>query len=203
MIPLNLPQNYNWVNPGHASIEHECPWMVPESVDFINAHIRKEWKVLEVGSGGSSFFFARRCSKVLAIENFASYYDTIKQSLSYKALSDKGIADKLELKLVTTEQLIDVLSSLEEKFDVISIDHGVHHPSRSDCLESVIKLWTGEMLVMDNWGKKSAWPRSWNISNNLFRQRYPSTKNCDIFDFFHPLWAGRGTRVILKTQINN
>ena len=198
MIPLNLPQNYNWVNPGHASIEHECPWMVPESVDFINAHIKKEWKVLEVGSGGSSFFFARRCSKVLAIENFASYYDTMKQSLS-----DKGIADKLDLQLVTAEQLIDVLSSLEEKFDVISIDHGVHHPSRSHCLESVIKHWTGEMLVMDNWAKKPAWPRSWNISKDKFRQLYPSTQNCDIFDFLHPSWIGRGTRIILKKQLNN
>lgn len=199
MIPLNLPKNYDWINPGLASIEHECPWMVPESVTFINNHIKKEWKVLEVGSGGSSFFFARRCSRVLAMENFAPYYDTMEQAL----LTKEGMADKLELRFVATDQLIEALSALEEKFDVISIDHGVHHPSRSECLESVLRLWTGEMLIMDNWAKKPAWPRSWKISNDKFRQTYIETQNCDIFDFLHPSWAGRGTRVILRKQINN
>lgn len=193
MIPLNLPESYDWVDPKETSIVHECPWMVPEAVMFMNKRLKNDWKVLEVGSGGSTFFFARRCKKVLAIENFYPYYETIQQAI-YK----KNIQDSIELKFVPTAQLIDFLSSLSESYDVISIDHAVHKPSRSECLNAVLRLWTGNMLVMDNYAKKPAWPESWKISEMRFKEIYPTTNGCEFLNFNHDRWAGRGTRIIIK-----
>jgi len=117
-----------------------------------------------------------------------------------QSVLEKDISDRLELRFVPTEQLAETLSGLTGYYDVISIDHGVHHPSRSECLERVLPLWTGEMLVMDNWAKKPAWPRSWKANAVQLKQIYPQIGSCVIEDFVHSKWAGRGTRIIYKNN---
>lgn len=192
---LNLPADYDFVEPGETSITHECPWIVPEAIEFILKNIKKEWKVLEVGSGGSSIFFGRRCFKVTAIENFRSYYEKMQQALSSKKLSHQ-----VDLQYVETDTMLEYLADLDDTYDVISIDHGVHHPSRSECLEAVIGKWTGEMFIFDNWSKKPAWPAHHKLTHNALKERHKVFSECDFFDFTHKKWAGSGTRIAINKE---
>ena len=190
-----MPADYDFVEPGETSITHECPWMVPEAIEFLQKNTKKEWKVLEVGSGGSSIFFGRRCFKVIAIENFLPYYEKMCQELS-----NKQIDSKVDLRYVETEMMLDTLRGLEDTYDIISIDHGVHHPSRSECLEAVIDKWSGEMFIFDNWSKKPAWPAHHKLTHNGMREKHKEFKDCDFFDFTHNKWAGSGTRIAINKE---
>jgi len=192
---LNLPIDYDFVEPGLNSIKHECPWMVPEAINFLSNNLKKDWSVLEVGAGGSSIFFGRRCRTVTALENSEPYYKTL-----LSALSEKNGTENIELRYVATEEILQELENLNDKYDVISIDHGVHKPSRSDCLDTVLNKWSGAMFIFDNWSKKPAWPKHHKLSTDQLKERHPAFIDCDFFDFTHNKWAGSGTRIAINKE---
>lgn len=193
---LNLPEDYNFVQPGDTSIQYGCPWLVPEAIQFLFKVLKSTWSVLEVGSGGSSIFFGKRCQSVTAIENFKPYYDKMKTALDIK-FKTKNI----DLQYTDTENLLSVLGNITKVYDVISIDHGVHYPSRSECLNKILNRWNGNVFIFDNWSKKPAWPEHHKLSHIELKNKHPSFKNCKIFDFYHNKWAGSGTRIAINEDI--
>lgn len=50
----------------------ELPWFPYEAIDFLDSFLNRNMNVLELGSGGSTLFFAKRAKYVHSIEN--SYY---------------------------------------------------------------------------------------------------------------------------------
>ncbi len=47
----------------------ERPWIVPAAVGWLRRRIRSDWSVLELGSGRSTVWFARRAGSVLSFED--------------------------------------------------------------------------------------------------------------------------------------
>lgn len=195
-MTIHLPDNYNFVSPGLSSIEHECPWMTPESIHFLDTHLKSSYKILEIGSGGSTLFFARRCDTVVAYELDEQYYHVINE-----AISTRNLKYKVDLHLVPPQDLMHTLESLSGSFDVISIDHGVHLPNRSDCLDAVMHMWTGKILVMDNWAKRKAWPKHKGKTPEWYIKNYPVCEGCDFHEFGYDGWAGKGTKVIINQKL--
>lgn len=196
MIPLTLPENYNVVDPQLTSLDYECPWMTPESVDFLVDHLDPEFRVLEIGCGGSTLFFARRCARVMGIELDKGYHDILRNKIQKKQLSDK-----IDLSHIPADALLDHLDTIGETFDVISIDHAVHHPNRSECFDRVISRWSGKIFVMDNYAKRPAWPKHKGRDPAWFKKTYPVFQNCNFQDFRHPSWAGKGTKIISSRDL--
>lgn len=54
------------------------PWLKSDVVNYIDGILKKDFKILEVGSGGSSFWFATRTRKVISYEHNRNWYDTLK-----------------------------------------------------------------------------------------------------------------------------
>ena len=196
MIPLLLPTDYDIVQPGLDSIKFESPWMTPDSVDFLVRNLKTDMNVLEIGAGGSTLFFARRCRHVTAIELDRQYHDILSEDIV-----GKNLQDKIALEHTPPEDVMSRLEKLDTRFDVISIDHGVHVPNRSDCLDAVIHLWTGKILVMDNWAKRQAWPRHKGKTPEWYMEKYPIFSDCDFHDFAHDGWAGKGTKIIINQNL--
>lgn len=206
MIPLNLPKNYDVVDPGFDSLEQECPWMTPESVDFLVKNLSPEFNVLEIGSGGSTFFFARRCKSVTAVELHKEYYELCKTKVQ-----EKKLTDKIDLLWCDPLDLLSFLDEIDGKFDVISVDHGVPWPGvswkdskvpdRSQCFDKVISKWTGKIFVMDNYAKKHAWPKHNRQSPNWYIANYPICDGCQFKEHDHPSWAGKGTKIISNPSL--
>jgi predicted O-methyltransferase YrrM len=192
MIPLQLPTDYDIVEPGLDSIKFESPWMTPNSVDFLVKNLKANMNVLEIGAGGSTLFFSRRCRHVTAIELDRQYYDILR-----KNISEKNLQNKISLEYIPPENVMSRLESLNSRFDVISIDHGVHVPSRSECFNKVVHLWTGKILVIDNWAKRPAWPQHKGKTLEWYKDNYSCFENCDLLDFPHEKWIGKGTRIIV------
>lgn len=67
--PGNLPRYVsNNLVARRSPIELALPWFSYAAIDFLDANLRRDMRVFEFGSGGSTIFFAERCATVRAVE---------------------------------------------------------------------------------------------------------------------------------------
>jgi hypothetical protein len=122
-----------------------------ESPEMRDARLPK--RVLELGSGGSTIFWARRVDHVRSYETDPKWAPA-----TLEALRTHGLAEKVELRAVThAEALVDVPNLPDGSFDLMLVDHAdptIRHGRRVDrlplALAGVPKLRSGGWLVIDN-----------------------------------------------------
>lgn len=73
---------------GRQPIDLELPWFSFGAIEFLKKHVRREHAVFEFGSGGSSFFFARRAASVLSVENDSVWQQRVALQATQKGLSN-------------------------------------------------------------------------------------------------------------------
>ena len=65
-----------------SPIDLGMPWFAYSAIDFLESFLKKQMKVFEWCTGGSSVFFAKRCESVYSIENSKQWYCFIQSKLS-------------------------------------------------------------------------------------------------------------------------
>ena len=102
------------------------PWMPYNAIFELHSIIKKDSIVLETGTGGSTFFFLKRCKSLISIEHDKSW---IKKVMSeYKKFKNKDSWDLVHRNLKCnqnsqTSPYLEYLESLNDHhFDLISID---------------------------------------------------------------------------------
>lgn len=78
---FSLSKNY-WEGP----IQDEIPWMTFSAIDFLKKRLSKRDKVFEYGTGGSTFFFAKRVDEVISVESDPEWFQLV-----YKKINEKKI----------------------------------------------------------------------------------------------------------------
>jgi hypothetical protein len=73
---------------GRQPADVELPWFSFGAIEFLQRHVRREHAVFEFGSGGSSFFFARRAASVLSVENDSSWQQRVAQLATQRNLTN-------------------------------------------------------------------------------------------------------------------
>jgi hypothetical protein len=53
---------------------HEIPWLNFKSIYFLEKYLKKDMKVFEFGSGGSTIYFSRLVEKVISVEHSNDWY---------------------------------------------------------------------------------------------------------------------------------
>jgi len=183
------------MNPGTATLDHEIPWLVPDSVRMLQQLISDHDRVLDIGSGGSTFFYARRCQHVHAIETVKDYFDLVQQRIS-----EKQLHDKIHYVYSDSDTVKDRINDLPDKsFDVVSIDT-MTGQSRTTLFEAMLPKWTGKIIVMDNWAHKKLWPGLFAMSGSQLMANYGLDQHC-VLDFEHTPYKGRGTRIIFANGL--
>ena len=61
------------------------PWFTYPAIEFLEAVVRKEWRVFEWGSGNSTIWWSRNCESVTAAENNAAWAAEVRPKLSKNA----------------------------------------------------------------------------------------------------------------------
>jgi predicted O-methyltransferase YrrM len=132
----------------------EAPWLVPDSIPYIESLLKPDFIGFEWGSGRSTLWFAERIHHITSVEGRKDWYDTMRRELA-----EHGLQQKVDLRLacVTTEygfvpseveryaSEIDRVSS--SQFDCIVIDGHF----RGQCLARCVpKLKLGGYLIIDN-----------------------------------------------------
>jgi predicted O-methyltransferase YrrM len=125
----------------------ERPWIVPAAVGWLRRRMRSDWVVLELGSGRSTIWFARRAERVISFEDNEYWYPRTKERIGETGLWN------VELRLIAIEELPEEVDGLpDESFDLVVVDF-LEAPTvtRVDALKPAMKkVRPGGYLLLDD-----------------------------------------------------
>jgi len=161
------------------------PWLTLGAVQALELIVRPEHAVLELGSGGSTVFFARRAARVRSLETdpvWAGYMDTVLR------LSEASNVRLTCASLRATAA--DLAAEPDGSYDLVLIDH--RDPRRTGrplmrlplALAALPKLKAGGWLVVDNYA--------------ICGMQRLDTRGWDVWTFDDLDWPGRGTRLMRR-----
>jgi hypothetical protein len=119
---------------------YPIPWFSYPAINFLNQYDLTDKKVFEWGSGNSTLYWARRCLRVVSVENDYQWYKKF----------TKKIKKFKNLKMVFAREKTDYLASIlkeRNNFDIIVID-GYFRDKAAQL--SIHKVKAGGMIILDN-----------------------------------------------------
>jgi predicted O-methyltransferase YrrM len=135
-----------WVRSKHGPTP-ERPWIVPASIGWLRRRIRSDWLILELGSGRSTVWFARRAGRVISFEDNEFWADQTRQRLDQEGLSNA------EVRLRQIDDFpVEVGSLPDASFDLVVVDF-LEAPTvtRMDALKPAMrKVRPGGLLLLDD-----------------------------------------------------
>lgn len=166
---------------GIGLLEAGCAWLSFGAIIALEHLLNKDMHVLELGSGGSTVFFAKRTYVVTSIESDEKWLNAVAKRISH--LSNVNMFYKNE------EETIRLINEFDNNmFDVILVDTGrtkEHTPNRKLLAETAIpKLKTGGYLILDNY--------------EYYGNKDFNYKGFDVYTFDEFGYSGRGTRILRK-----
>lgn len=91
------------------------PWVTYSFIDFISDRISKEHVIFEFGSGNSTFYYAKKASKVISVEHDKLWFDKI-------SAGKPSNSDMIFCELKTAGDYCKMPVSMGQKFDIIIVD---------------------------------------------------------------------------------
>jgi predicted O-methyltransferase YrrM len=125
----------------------ERPWIVPAAIGWLRRHIRSDWSILELGSGRSTVWFARRAARVISLEDNEFW-----QGWTRERLDEAGLIN-VDLRLRAVEDFPSEVASLPDAaFDLVVVDFlEAPEVTRIDCLRPAMrKVRPGGYLLLDD-----------------------------------------------------
>ena len=117
---------------------HPIPWCTYPFISFIEARLKKEFTVLEFGSGNSTMWYAKKVAHIKCVEHHKEWYNKVKRQMTGNI---EIVFQELEYNGAYSKEAKDV------KYDIIIIDGR----DRVNCLNnSVDALKEGGVFVFDN-----------------------------------------------------
>ena len=141
---LHLPAARLRARLGHHP---DRPWIVPAAVGWLRRRIRPGWRVLELGAGRSTLWFARRAGEVVSFEDNPFWV-----AWGRERLAAAGLAN-VDLRQLPVARFLPELGRLaDESFDLVVVDFLESHGA--DRVEAVrrarAKLRPGGLLLLDD-----------------------------------------------------
>jgi predicted O-methyltransferase YrrM len=125
----------------------ERPWIVPAAVGWLRRRMRSDWSVLELGSGRSTVWLARRAGTVISLEDNEYWHPRTRERLEEAGLSN------VDLRLRVIEDFPREVEALPEaSFDLVVVDF-LEAPTvtRIDALKPAMKtVRPGGYLLLDD-----------------------------------------------------
>jgi len=125
----------------------ERPWIVPAAIGWLGRRIRSDWSVLELGSGRSTVWFARRAGSVISLEDNEYWYPRTRERLDGAGFTN------VDLRLREVETFPTEVASLPDAgFDLVVMDFlEAPQVTRIDCLGPAMKkVRAGGYLLLDD-----------------------------------------------------
>lgn len=190
-MAVTIPENY--VSGGYA-MTYEVPWMTPGAVRKLDELVRSDDRVIEVGTGGSSLFFARRAQSVLGLEPSVEWADSVAREAR-----DRGIDNVDIIAEPDPAALIDLAGRLGA-CSVLSVDPDDGYDR--DHLQAILATRANdqlEVVAMDNYGAADLFTQSHDWSNDQVIASLPGD-GWRGESFNDPKWRGKGTRVFWRRR---
>lgn len=163
---------------GIDTIEVGYPWLTYGAIMAIELLVKPTDKVLELGCGGSTIFWSKKCSSVKTYDPEPEWVNKVKDKLPKPSNVTWVVGN--------AEELVDaVKKEPNEYYDWLLVDISNSYRFRLRMAnESVSKLKKGGFLVVDNYAAR-------------FIHRFDYT-NWNVYTFDDMTYYGRGTRIAIK-----
>jgi len=193
MIEIKFPEGDEFVD-GSKCLELEIPWQTEGSIVKEDEVLNENDYVLEVGTGGSTLFFARRCGRVTAIETNPEWAAAVHRKV---ITSDPDIENVMYIQVSGEAEIIDIIQKMDTtNITVVSIDPDGQY-NRSAMLNAFLGKEISpnlRMLVVDNYAHEGIFP-------DHYDKIIIDSPEWEVFTYDHERWAGNGTRLYIKKQL--
>ncbi len=183
---ITIRSNY-WE--GSGCLTDGVPWQVPASIYKEAENCRGDDMVLELGTGGSTIFFAKRCKFVTAIETNEAWAAKVKSQL------DKLNLRNVELLCIKKQEDIELFLQKFNTADIniFSVDTAKGY-SRSAFLNQFLRHGISQklhMIVLDNYADKKVFPDHYDKDTGL-------SEGWEVYRYDDSHWSGNGTKLHIK-----
>ena len=176
-IIRHLPNRRNF-SKGRYTLEIGYPWLTYGTIIALELHLKPHFKVLELGCGGSTLFFSRRCAEVLSLDVDENWIEKTKNALPSPSNVEFVHGRKREL-LEYVKRLPDYY------FNVALVDISSDCRFRLKMIQPTIdKLAEGGIVIIDNYDNRHLRPFNY--------------EGLDVYTFDDMHYAGKGTRICVK-----
>jgi len=159
-----------------GAIEMGYPWLTLGAIiELENLVVTLDFNVLELGSGGSTVFFSKRCGHVKSYEHDASWAEKVKGKLPETS--------NVMLFCGNIDEIMDSLcKEPENHYDLLLVDSGIEKLRMM--IAGSTKVKRGGFMVVDNY-----------ITSDIRGFNYSGWK-VRTYDQFR--YAGRGTLICIR-----
>jgi hypothetical protein len=168
-VPISLWQIVRFRLTGRRP---ETPWIPFSAIRYIRRQVRREWRVLEIGSGMSTLWFAERCAEVDSIEADVSWHERL-----VAELAARGSQARVHYRW-RWDHMCDFSMWPDRSLDLLFVDGG----PRPECVEAgLAKVRPGGLIYVDNTDQPRTSGRSKDLLIRLARE--PGTELTTFRDF--------------------
>lgn len=147
------PYLTNYISP-KAPVDLELPWFAYSVIQFLDETVRSKMLVYEYGSGGSTLYFARRCARVVSIEDDLDWHDRVSRIIHDRRIANVDLrfcaTDLTSVEAFRASSYADCLP--EEPADIIVVDGSeLTVQVRPLCFEiAETRVKSGGMIIVDD-----------------------------------------------------
>lgn len=197
MIPITIPpESVDFINDpealfeGKDTLKYEVPWQVAGSIFKEAESMDGSDVVLEVGSGGSTLFLARRCNRVFAVDTNKEWITAV-----YEKSLRSGIKNITCFTISNEDRLCEFLSTVDmTNVTVVSVDTQGGY-NRSRIMNTILDKEAPNlrMIIQDNYSHEGLYP----LHHDKLIKDDPEW---EVFTYDMDMYAGNGTRLYIKKQ---
>jgi predicted O-methyltransferase YrrM len=130
---------------GQETLKKGYPWLTFGAILILERLLRHPFDVLELGSGGSTVFFAHRARSIVSLEHDPGWYKRVKKRLN-------GATNVTQVCKPFPELLEYIQSLPDESFGMVLSDLGSSYKDRLESTNACVpKLKKGGWLIIDNY----------------------------------------------------
>ena len=161
-------------------VEFDQIWINEKVKKYLNKHLKKNYSILEYGSGSSSFFFSKRVKKVLSIEHDKNYFEKVKflnkdlnSKINFKLIEPEfDLSEKIftsqkskKYKNLSFKKYVLYPYNLKKKYDVVFVDGRC----REKCLMigAILLKKNGFIILDDSEKKRKRYQKYINLFNKI------------------------------------
>ncbi len=151
----------------------ERPWIVPAAIGWLGRRMRRSWRVLELGSGRSTVWLAKRSASVLAFEDDEHWLERARHQFA-----EAGVAN-VELRGLPVERFAAEVEELpDQEFDLVVVDF-LESP-QADRVDAVrvgrSKVKPGGYLLLDD-SDRPAYAEAFELLEGWRQRRFAGVKD--------------------------
>ncbi len=177
---------------GQDTLKVGYPWLALGAILTLERIVEPTWRVLELGSGGSTLFWGRRCAHVQSYETDRGWADRVREAV-------KGLAHVVVTHCATAGEIAERVAAMPSRsVDLVLVDHADparkaigRNPNRLPLTEAALPtVKPGGWVIVDNYDSFGMKAFDWSVFAKVFTfdeagGLAPKTRR----------YSGRGTRL--------